>query len=433
MTSKKPSRCGNDRRALVLTTARTDQDCRAQKTVIMLKSMGFACSFVGSDSEAVFENNKVLRWTKFCKALFACVAVTARSSDVGSSYLEGVLKQSRGVRRASLFRKTVVFFRLDTFVYKVKYSYFFSLIKADVFSGIDVLVLNDFSTLYGFSSAKKLGSLTRCSGAKLIYDAHELEAGRASCFSAAFRRWVWTTEADLASSCDICVAVCGEIALSLSHRGINCVLVPNAPLANWAADLGGGSRKSGENSSTTEHSIKFVHVGNMSAGRGIEQLLRLGCKYKSSQFHFLGRKVAGDFGEKSSALGESNIHFHDPVPCRDVLHALTAFDCAVIAIEPVATSYIHSVPNKFYESILSAKYVLCCDLPGMRAEAKRLGIEDRLVWFDSSSFSSLERAYLQLVNKCNTTDQEAVLPFGEAVSKRIFYDQVWRAEIARKL
>lgn len=199
-----------------------------------------------------------------------------------------------------------------------------------------------------------LASLPACvmakrrTGAKLLYDAHELETERGG--------WSWPQrfvakliERTLIRSVDATVVVSSSIEnwYKKAYPGLNVQLVRNIPEYHSTAltiekDL---RREIG----ISESSILFTYVGALGEGRGIRLLLKAFEKVAADRhIAFVGYgELVREINDAAARL--KNVHFHESVRPEQVVPFIRTADIGCCLIENIGLSYMYALPNKLFE------------------------------------------------------------------------------------
>jgi glycosyltransferase involved in cell wall biosynthesis len=209
--------------------------------------------------------------------------------------------------------------------------------------------------------------LKKLYGARLVYDAHELESnknGQSLLLSKAtliIEKFIWE-KVDLfisVSESIVCWYMC-----KLGEKP-NC-LVLNSPLI--------------DSNLTTNDSIYhfdylrvkfsipksasiFVYLGILGPGRSIEACLDAFSKVGSqAQVVFVGFGVLDSLIDQFSSQ-YSNIHRHPPVRHEEVVRLVSGADYGLCLIENVSLSDYYCLPNKLFEYIFAGLKILGSRLP----------------------------------------------------------------------
>lgn len=203
--------------------------------------------------------------------------------------------------------------------------------------------------------------IKRQTGAKLIYDAHELETERAG-LQGLRRRLAQRTERRMMRHVDAIVTVSPSIVdwYRDRHPGVEVVLVRNVPERVPVNETAEPLR---DRLGVPDDAALFISIGGFSRGRGIERAL---CAFAddSVRHHvvFMGfGPLAGEID--AAAAGCARIHRIPPVASGDVIRVAAGADVGLSLIDDICLSYRFCLPNKLFECLVAGLPVLCSDLP----------------------------------------------------------------------
>lgn len=201
-------------------------------------------------------------------------------------------------------------------------------------------------------------------GARLIYDTHELETETATFVG--MRKWL------------------GKLLERAFIGRASAVFVVSHSIGAWYRNVYGLSnvhvvrnvperREQPVRRTTTlraecgipDDAIVFLYQGVMDIGRGIPLLLdTFSVAPRGVHIVFLGY---GPLSEKivEVANGSENIHYHPAVPPSDLLQYTASADVGVSLLENVSLSYYYCLPNKLFEYVTCGLPVIVSDFPEM--------------------------------------------------------------------
>ncbi|GLP87864.1 glycosyltransferase [Tritonibacter mobilis] len=241
----------------------------------------------------------------------------------------------------------------------------------------DVIHSHDGVTLPAAANA------ARRTGAKLVFDSHELEVHRSPPLPYLRRIQVERMERKYLPQADKVITVTERAADYLAHE--YCIDRPtvlfNAPPVEptpmpekWEvydrfdvrADLNLHPRD-----------FLFVYTGNITLNRGLElaiialsriQDFRDPNERFGSRYHLVavGKVQSGQdraIKRLASAYGlEDCVHILQPVAPHRVANYISSANASIIPILPVTLSYEFAMPNKLFEATLSGNPIICSDL-----------------------------------------------------------------------
>jgi glycosyltransferase involved in cell wall biosynthesis len=233
-----------------------------------------------------------------------------------------------------------------------------------------VVHANDLNTLpIGFL-------ISYLTGAKLIYDAHELwsDPNKLHKLPPWMSKVGCQTETWLAQRADAILTVSGSIA---RHMSENMRIPPPAVIRNipgLAANQQTGKPVSslrGRACLPPEMPV-ILHLGLLTPGRGLETLLLAMQRVKSAVVVFLGDGPSLPLLKiRAQALGLlDRAVFLPPVPPEQVSHFAREATLGVALIEAGCLSYQYCLPNKLFEYIQAGLPVVVSNLPEMAALVK---------------------------------------------------------------
>lgn len=210
-------------------------------------------------------------------------------------------------------------------------------------------------------------------GAKLVYDAHELESNRNG-LTRLQGALTLRTEKLLWRFVDALIVVSPSIqkwyreAIGPKYSAV----ILNSPLFSETAVQESDYLRN--KFQIPAQSKIFIYVGILGHGRGID-LLCEAFKHSDIQSHivFLGYGELSD-ELKRLAAEHSNMHVHDAVPHSQVVPIAQSADFGLCLVQNVSLSDYYCLPNKLFEYCFAGVPVLASDFPDIRAVLSEYGI-----------------------------------------------------------
>lgn len=213
-------------------------------------------------------------------------------------------------------------------------------------------------------------------GARLVYDAHELESDRNGLSSV--QRWL-TLRAEklLWRFVDALIVVSPSIQdWYQKHIGPKpSAVVLNSPLfPDKTAD--GEIISLRKKFAIPSNRKIFIYVGILGRGRGIDLIVQAFTDPETT-----GHVVFLGYGEllgelKNAAANYPNIHVHNAVPHADVVSIVQSADYGLCLVENVSLSDYYCLPNKLFEYCFAGVPVLASDFPDIRSVVTSYAIGD---------------------------------------------------------
>ena len=199
---------------------------------------------------------------------------------------------------------------------------------------------------------------------KVIYDAHELESDRNG-INWLLSRGVYLCEKISWRYLDHFITVSPSI-LKWYEKEFGpkpSSLILNSPQLN-ALDSYKQSKGFREIFKVADHEKLFIYVGELSVGRGIDNLLKI-FKESKSRILFLGY---GPLVEKVRKYEKEfhNIHYHEAIDSDILVKQIREADVGICFVENVSLSDYYCLPNKLFEYAFAGIPVLASDFPDIR-------------------------------------------------------------------
>lgn len=257
--------------------------------------------------------------------------------------------------------------------------------------------------------------VARQTGAKLVFDSHELETHRNPPLSPLRRAHVRYLERRYLPRADKVITVGERIAdhLAADYPIDRPTVILNAPPsvpgpvpARWDVP---DRRDIRRDAGLTAESFIFAYTGNITLNRGLEIGLQAMTRLQSFVPNSGGARfdlvaVGRCFEDQEAILRkmartlglQDRFHILPPVAAHRVPGYISAADVSLIPILPMALSYELAMPNKLFEATLSGNPILGSNLTEMGAmiRKERLGLT-----FDPSDPDDCAEKMLELVRR----------------------------------
>jgi glycosyltransferase involved in cell wall biosynthesis len=188
--------------------------------------------------------------------------------------------------------------------------------------------------------------LSRRVGASLIYDTHELETHTST--SHGIQGLLFKIiERLLIRKCHAVFVVNESIAhwYTEHYPGLQPIVVRNIP----TIEMSGPPVNLRKMMSVPSDKILFIHVGNITVGRNISEILEaFACPTVDAHIVFLGSGQLEALVRQYCAVND-NIHIIAPVPSEQVVNYVSACDVGLCLMQPSCLSYKLCLPNKAFE------------------------------------------------------------------------------------
>lgn len=331
-------------RLLLLTPSELTRDPRARRAALAALHRGLTP--VGLSGQVSGAEPLELDGVPVARLRRERVAPGLRAAGLGGMKREGaVVREARGLYRlARLARMTRGLYRTGR-----------------ILGRFDVVHANDLDTL------PAAWLLARASGARLVYDAHELYTDQEPDPPRLHRTVVRALEGALARRADAVVTVSEPIAEELQTRlrlGAQPVTVLNAP-----------ERDETEPPPRPDGPLRAIYQGAMGPGRPLEDLLVAAEHAPAVQFTL---RVAGADQDalREAAAHLPNVEVVAPVAPTDLVRALRGYDVGLIINRPATRNDELVFPNKLFEYLMAGLAVAVPRLPGMTplVEAEGVGV-----------------------------------------------------------
>jgi glycosyltransferase involved in cell wall biosynthesis len=220
---------------------------------------------------------------------------------------------------------------------------------------------NDYNTAWIGVIGKRL------TGARLVYDSHELWPDRN--LRPEPRGWLLLCEALFVRVADEVITTSPGYAevLARRYRIERPRVVRNIP--EWRAAGGGGGR---------DEPPLAVYFGAITRSRGLLTALRALPLVPGLRMRFVGPEAWGyrhELSRLAEELGVADrLELLDPVPPGEAPSVLSDADLGLALIEPTCLSYRMTLPNKLFEYVAAGLPVLAGEGPVLAAAVRESGV-----------------------------------------------------------
>jgi glycosyltransferase involved in cell wall biosynthesis len=254
----------------------------------------------------------------------------------------------------------------------------------------DIIHAHDIYTLPGAVV------LARRFGAKLVYDAHEIESERVPPMSPDKKGFVDAVELGCLASVDELITVSRGCRDFYSERFDDPKIVMNAPPVARVVPT-----------RNIRSMLKFgpdvplvVYTGGIGREfRGLDKVAVALALLPGVHLAVMGpRQAPNDIWllEIAAAAGVSyRIHLLPSVPADEVTAVVATADLAICPIQDASLSYRHSMPNKLFEAAFAGLPICVSNLPDMRDFVEELGLGVVMDQTDPASIADAIREVLE--------------------------------------
>jgi glycosyltransferase involved in cell wall biosynthesis len=268
----------------------------------------------------------------------------------------------------------------------------------------DVVHANDFTTL------PAAWLTARATGARLVYDAHELYAQEEASMPAAYRAFIHALEGPLARRADAVVTVSPPLARELEDT----LRLTRPPLVV----LNAPAREEMDETERRAGPLRAVYQGALAPGRPLGDLF---AAVESAGAVELTVRVAGADLETLR-----RVEIAEPVPPERLVAALAGQDVGVIFNRPRSGHYDVALPNRLFEYMMAGLAVVAPQLPAVAEIVDGEGVG---ITYEPGSPTALGAALAELA-----ADRERVAALGRRARERAverYNAEVESAQLAR--
>jgi glycosyltransferase involved in cell wall biosynthesis len=263
--------------------------------------------------------------------------------------------------------------------------------RAAMATPADVYHAHDLNTLEPAARA------ARATGARLVYDAHELYPDLTGLTTRESARWK-RLEQRLIGRADAVVVPSPARAEEMHRRyGVTPAVVMNcpegAPIEGPAGDRLAGFRRPGE--------ALLVYAGGFTPNRGLENLIAAAGTMRNARLVMIGWGPLEPV-LRERAAGFDRVAFGDAVDPDELVGVLAGADIGLAPYLPVGLNNILAAPNKLFEYLHAGLAVAASDLPDIRNVVTTHGVG---TLFDAAEPASIASAVEELAGSADRLAQ----------------------------
>ncbi|MEZ5922803.1 MAG: glycosyltransferase family 4 protein [Hyphomicrobiaceae bacterium] len=236
----------------------------------------------------------------------------------------------------------------------------------------DVIHAHELATMLAGSR------IARQTGAKLVYDSHELETGRNGIWGT-WELWLrGQAERWLIRRADRVITVSDSIAEHMAKLyAIEApTVILNAPAIEPKSTITTSRSLRAQLGLHADASLA-VYVGSLTRNRGLEQCVQSLCHAPEVHIAAVGPRepdIEAKLKTMAAELGViERFHLVDAVPHGEVTSFIGSAGVSLILIQDVCLSYRYCFPNKLLESLLAGIPVVAARLVELRRMIERTG------------------------------------------------------------
>lgn len=252
-------------------------------------------------------------------------------------------------------------------------------------------------------------------GAKVVYDAHELEIHRNPPLPLFEKKWVAYNEYKYGSKASAVNTVGQLVGNELSHHikrdDIN--IIYNSPVVNEC------TRNIRKDLRLSKDVPLLIYVGKVTIGRGVSEILEILPKMDGVHFAAIGpcdEMSRKKIEQRASRLKiSSRFRILPSVPYDQVVSYIRGSNLGIISVEPITLSYQYCMPNKLFELSFADVPILSNKLDEIEMFIDEIG-NGEVVDFDN--LASLPYVIVRMINnqKDYRIDEESKLVLYEKYS-----------------
>ncbi|MBB3593813.1 glycosyltransferase involved in cell wall biosynthesis [Rhizobium sp. BK529] len=288
----------------------------------------------------------------------------------------------------------------DGFVAKLSKNIEWSLRVLSYVKGREVAAVNAHS----LAVLPLCAVVSAITGAKLIYDTHELET-ETSGYKGFRQKFGKLIERIFIRRCDMIFVVSDSIAdwYALEYNLTRPTIVRNIP--QFKVDDSAERPVSIERLNLDKNKVLFIYQGGFIAGRGIERLLAVFAKLPEANLVCMGSGPLKDL-VADAASRYRNIYLIPSVKPSEVLNYTKAADVGICLTDNSCLSHYYSLPNKIFEYLHAGLPIIVNPLK----EQRRLVEENSCGWV-------APKAEAEFIDLIASIDRQAIERCGRGVAQ----------------
>ncbi|NMY27229.1 glycosyltransferase family 4 protein [Pseudomonas sp. WS 5021] len=208
----------------------------------------------------------------------------------------------------------------------------------------------------------------RLSGAKLVYDAHEISTSREG--YGRYRQWVARVERTLMPRTDGNITTTETRAkfFARAYAIARPLVLQNRPRLSSSPP----TQRIRHELGLVQPWPIIVYQGGLQQGRGLERLLRVAASVRDAYFVLIGGgNLCGPLLALRDELGlAERVHFIPVVPLADLPSYTASADIGVQPIEHTCLNHFTTDSNKLFEYVIAGLPVIATDFPEIRRIVK---------------------------------------------------------------
>lgn len=246
--------------------------------------------------------------------------------------------------------------------------------------------------------------LARRTGAKVIFDAHEIETERVPPLPPVRKDYIDRLERTLLVNTDAMI-VCCDSAADFYHERMakrRPTVVMNAPtFLEASTDEAGSPLEIFARLRALPNAKVLIYTGGVGReGRGLDKVTQALRYLPDVHLVILGpRHLYNDewlIGVAKAANVHDRVHLVPPVPHHEVVAAIRSADAGVCLIQDVSLSYRYAMPNKLFEMAFAGLPLCVSDLPEMRKFVSEMGVG---IWVDQTDPSAIATGLREVLER----------------------------------